>query len=185
MKISSWVDFHLSNTQAWLRNSTTPLNAILKMLFSILFYWLVSSDLFIIMPSNEWPYWWKSTMVQVMAWCRQATSHYLSQCWLSSLSPYGVARPQWVKSEVWCHMASLGQNELIYTVYGKHSSPAWEYLAVLRCVPMCWTAEVGYSWLLAAEWLNVRMTRRMYHSPTCCLVVRLDHQRSDSSPPNH
>ena len=39
----------------------------------------------------------KSTLVQVMAWCRQATSHYLSQCWLSSLSPYVVARPQWVK----------------------------------------------------------------------------------------
>ena len=38
----------------------------------------------------------KSTLVQVMAWCRQATSHYLSQCWLSSLSPYGVARQQWV-----------------------------------------------------------------------------------------
>ena len=38
----------------------------------------------------------KSTLVQVMAWCRQATSHYLSQCWLSPLSPNGVARPQWV-----------------------------------------------------------------------------------------
>ena len=25
MKISSWVDFHLSNTQAWVRNSTPPL----------------------------------------------------------------------------------------------------------------------------------------------------------------
>ena len=40
----------------------------------------------------------KSTLVQVMAWCRQATSHYLSQCWLSSLLPYGVARPQWVNA---------------------------------------------------------------------------------------
>ena len=39
----------------------------------------------------------KSTLVQVMAWCRQATSHYLSQCWPSSMSPYGVTRPQWVK----------------------------------------------------------------------------------------
>ena len=38
----------------------------------------------------------KSTLAQVMAWCRQATSHYLSQCWLSSFSPYGIARPQWV-----------------------------------------------------------------------------------------
>ena len=41
----------------------------------------------------------KSTLVQVMSWCRQATSHYLSQCWSRSLSPYGVIRPQWVKAE--------------------------------------------------------------------------------------
>ena len=40
----------------------------------------------------------KSTLVQVMAWCSQATSHYLSQCWPRSMSPYGVTRPQWVKS---------------------------------------------------------------------------------------
>ena len=40
----------------------------------------------------------KSTLVQVMAWCRQATSHYLSQCWPRSLSPYGVTRPRWVKT---------------------------------------------------------------------------------------
>ena len=33
----------------------------------------------------------KSTLVQVMA-----TSHYLSQCWPRSMSPYGVTRPQWV-----------------------------------------------------------------------------------------
>ena len=38
----------------------------------------------------------KSTLVQVMALCRQATSHYLNQCWHRSLSPYGVTRPQWV-----------------------------------------------------------------------------------------
>ena len=40
----------------------------------------------------------KSTLVQVMAWCRQATNHYLSQCWPRSLSPYGVTRPQWVNT---------------------------------------------------------------------------------------
>ena len=42
----------------------------------------------------------KSTLVQVMAWCRQATSHYLSQCWLRSMSPYDVIRPQWVNKLV-------------------------------------------------------------------------------------
>ena len=40
------------------------------------------------------------TLVQVMAWCRQATSHYLGQCWPRFLSPYGVTRPQWVNETV-------------------------------------------------------------------------------------
>ena len=44
-------------------------------------------------PSDD-----KSTLVQVMAWCRQAASHYLSQCCPKSLSPYGVTRPQWVNT---------------------------------------------------------------------------------------
>ena len=38
----------------------------------------------------------ESTLVLVMAWCRQATSHYLSQCWSRSMLPYGVTRPHWV-----------------------------------------------------------------------------------------
>ena len=38
----------------------------------------------------------KSTLIQVMAWCRQAISHYLSQSWPRSMLPYGVNRPQWV-----------------------------------------------------------------------------------------
>ena len=42
----------------------------------------------------------KSTLVQVMAWCRQATSHYLSQWWPRCLSPYGITRPQWVKLQL-------------------------------------------------------------------------------------
>ena len=38
----------------------------------------------------------KSTLVQVMAWCHQATSPYLSQYWPRSLLPYGITRPQWL-----------------------------------------------------------------------------------------
>ena len=32
-----------------------------------------------------------------MAWCCQAPSHYLDKCRPSSMTPYGVTRPQWVK----------------------------------------------------------------------------------------
>ena len=40
----------------------------------------------------------QSTLVQLMAWCRQATSYYLSQGWPRSLSPSGVTWPQWVNA---------------------------------------------------------------------------------------
>ena len=39
-----------------------------------------------------------STLVQAMARCRQATSHYLSQCWPRSMSPYGVTRSQLINT---------------------------------------------------------------------------------------
>ena len=40
----------------------------------------------------------KSTLVQIMVWCHQATSHYLSHCWPRSMTPCGVTRPQWVNT---------------------------------------------------------------------------------------
>ena len=51
----------------------------------------------------------QSTLVQVMAWYCQATSHYLSQCWPRSLSPYAVTRPEWVIS------SPSGQNGCHFT----------------------------------------------------------------------
>ena len=61
----------------------------------------------------------KSTLVQVMAWCRQATSLYLRQCWPRFLSPYGVTRPQWVKIViVW----NLAQKQLSLTFHRSRSA---------------------------------------------------------------
>ena len=57
----------------------------------------------------------KSTLIQAMAWCHQATSHYLSQCWPSFMSPYGIARPQWANSRRAWHIPlpdDLGQIKL-------------------------------------------------------------------------
>ena len=49
----------------------------------------------------------KSTLVQVMAWCHQATSLYLSQCWPRPLSPSGVTKPQWVLNQVPGHIQGI------------------------------------------------------------------------------
>ena len=46
------------------------------------------------MPQN--PFDDMPTLVQVMAWCRQATSHDLNHRWPRTMSPCGVTRPQWV-----------------------------------------------------------------------------------------
>ena len=42
----------------------------------------------------------KSGVVQVMAWCRLATNHYLSQCWRRLMLPRIVTGPQWVKQYI-------------------------------------------------------------------------------------
>ena len=45
----------------------------------------------------------KLMLVQVMAWCHQAPSHYLSQCWPRSMWPYDTSRPQWVNMTLCCN----------------------------------------------------------------------------------
>ena len=67
---------------------------------TILFYWLVG----ILRSLYDNALRWiprnitddKSTLVHVTC-CLTAPSHYLSQCWPRSMSPYGVIRPQWGK----------------------------------------------------------------------------------------
>ena len=60
----------------------------------------------------------KSTLVQVMACCRQATSHYLSQCWLRFMLPYSIT---WYND--WS-MSMWYENRATFS-RGKH--PAHEY----------------------------------------------------------
>ena len=55
----------------------------------------------------------KPTLVQVMTWCCQATSHRLNQCWLRPVSPYGVTRPQWIKWFYPCP-SQLKHNVMLY-----------------------------------------------------------------------
>ena len=55
-----------------------------------------------------------------MAWCRQVTSHCLSQCWLSSPSPCGVTRAQWVKCatiSIWYKLAMMKMTNLYVSMH--------------------------------------------------------------------
>ena len=81
----------------------------------------------------------KSTLVQVMAWCHQATSHYLSQCWPRSLSPYSVTRPQSVK------FMNTSDVKLLPGEYHKTPlmvSQHWFRMAPSRYLSQCWSSSI-------------------------------------------
>ena len=69
----------------------------------------------------------KSTLVQVMAWCRQAASHYLGPCWPRMMSPNGVIRPQWVKLcmdiDWYCCLGDISDDDM-----AAHIKPQFQHL---------------------------------------------------------
>ena len=104
-----------STSTTW---SIRSLNSLAPGRFKINFRWVIFK---LILVVNGWGIFYetdliwlslshtydKSTLVQVMTWCRHATSHYLSQCWPKSQSPYGVTRPQCVNGIQSPHFNSL------------------------------------------------------------------------------
>ena len=70
-----------------------------------------------------------STLVQVMAWCRQATSHCLSQCWPRSMLPYGVTRPQWVNISNFIHYKVLEDITLPFPNIDKGAFKVWKLIS--------------------------------------------------------
>ena len=65
----------------------------------------------------------QSALVEVMAWCCQAASHYLSQRWPRSMSSYGVTPPQKVHSQKPIYI-QYGDTDL-----GQHWLNAWQHQA--------------------------------------------------------
>ena len=119
----------------------------------------------------------QSTLVQVMAWCRQATSHYLSQCWPRSLSPYDITRPQWVNT--WgairfCEILSAMLNDVVrsMTVRRNHWQPEkfWKNMSIfsVRIVLADGLAPLGAR--PSASTVVTKFGSRSYKT-TCTLMV--------------
>ena len=73
-----------------------------------------------------------STLVQVMACCCQATSHYLKQCWLKSMLSYDFTRTQWVNPihfrRLHCILQSVWWDPLTCEVLiWEHFSHCWPF----------------------------------------------------------
>ena len=92
----------------------------------------------------------KSTSVQVMAWCHQATSHYLTHCLPRSMLLNGIIRPQWIKEY-------QGHTCLFHYTWVKSVFPFisqhWD-LSVIRNLSFWKTLFSVYTmpWFLMAWW---------------------------------
>ena len=125
-------------------------------------------------PTND-----KSILVQVMAWCRQATSHYLSQYWPSSMLPYGITRPQWVYSlapgrfdsdsktvffNIIIQNSSLGTccefalrwmpQNLINEKSTLFQVMAWCHQATSHCLSQCWPRSISPYGVIRPQWVK-------------------------------
>ena len=111
----------------------------------------------------------QSTLVQVMAWCRQATSHYLSQCWPRSLSPYGVTRPQWVNS----HPCPQWPSSLCHQVISGYGiGMLANDIFVIRIGISAWKAtQLSSLWLTHKQWETRVYSALQLLYPQCWLNI--------------
>ena len=73
-------------------------------------------------PNND-----RLTLVQVMAWCHQATSHYLNKCWSRLMLPNDVTKPRCVKRR------PPTPNATSYNLRRCHDKMCYRVLSVPRC----------------------------------------------------
>ena len=80
-----------------------------------------------------------STLVQVMAWCRQAPSHYLTECW----------------PDPWHHMVSLGQNKLSGVIWHCKCESTVDQV-------MAWCLTAPNHYLIQYWHITIKIIRNMY-----------------------
>ena len=72
--------------------------------------------------------WWFEKLSRPLWRHRNATNHYLSQCWLRPLSPYGVTRLHWIKPPMTLFITSstrvvpvcIPEQELVINITARH-----------------------------------------------------------------
>ena len=86
----------------------------------------------------------ESTLVPVMAWCRQAASHYWSQCWPRPVLLCGITRPQWVKLQIQhpfnhpsLYHVIKGDNIAMFVIPHSHMQWIWWYIPLNVNYPQC------------------------------------------------
>ena len=136
-------------------------------------------------------YWWwcgKSTLVQVLAWCCQA----------SSVTPCGVTRPQWVKWhwEWWFHDNTLNNRTISIPMHVRHAhkwhSDRFQYFQWLmrslrykadsKFAPSQWETSLQSN--AVSQWLDASIESALYfiwwHETTNTNCIMIIHEISQT-----
>ena len=117
-----------------------------------------------------------------MAWCRQAPSHYASQCWPRSVSLYGGTRPQWVNNvlQMPCSFCVRKCTKWL-TESSPALSPFWKYARYYSDVTWAsWHLKSQTTPLCRSTTTKTTTIKAMYCWP---FVVRIHPWPTDSSLP--
>ena len=150
------------------------MDAILKRNFSIVYYWLVSSNL-VIMSSDEW----HGTLLKI--------SQYWLRWWLGTIGQQAITWTN-VCPDVWRHMTSLNQNTTrLYTqgirswskdnvvMNGITGSKIWLIWVIRIQKKLAWRFH-AISWHVIPLWLTDTIWRHRFGSTVaqimvCCLTA--------------
>ena len=114
---------------------------------------------------------------RVMAWHRQATNHYLNQCWPRSMSPYGFTGPQWVRKlffassiyitgrwqldgEWCCDLLSWRCSLLPHNL--RSSDPTRKTTITSLTYRVVWQVWCKHSWVSYLSWCSAGMIITLY-----------------------
>ena len=105
----------------------------------------------------------KSTLGQLMAWYRQATSHYLNQCWPRSLLVYDITRPQWV-SGIYFIIRYCIKHHMVTRADSRLVPSQWEMS--LQCNSHWLVTNLESAMVKVDLRWGYELTSRPFHSPS-------------------
>ena len=101
------------------------------------------------LPSDEGQWTLLMIIQHWFRWCLTAPSHYLSQCWPRSVSPYDVTGPHWVNISVHIFLCVSVTPQLV--------TSSWRYKTFHSRLPGISgsTRQRFSSWLLYCSYLHI------------------------------
>ena len=137
-------------------------------------WWLLdkfSLNLNSLWPSDaRWRHRSESTLVQVMAWCHQATSHYLNQCWPNFMTPYGITmchnEISWEHYVVMNNLIPFWHMHLFIPCEDTQICVQWTDIECMTVPGWCLISRLGSALICTALWRS-----KCFH----CFLVHCQH----------